>query len=400
MRLSEQVLTTDPPPLSPFMTRAKKLQMEGRKIAVLAQAVVDYCPPERFSEALRQALADNEPGLHLYSPDAGRADLRHGLAEYLVDNFGITADPVSELIVTPGANMAAYQALGAILAPGDEALLIAPWYFNHEMTITLLGAKVRQVTAAAANRFIPTVEAILEAWSPDLRVLVLVNPNNPTGAVYPAEWIRSLAAAMVADPRWRDVWLLADQTYQEIYFTDERPLSLASLPALRERTITVGSFSKSLALAGWRLGFLHGPPALIEEVMKIQDSSVICAANPAQQALAATLRHRDELVDYFQDKRLVLAKRRDALLSPLLSAPGWRIEIPAGACFAFATLPEPLTAEAFAWRLLEEGGVAVVPGHHFGPGGERSIRLSFGAGTEEELAEAGRRIREFTKEAL
>ncbi len=399
---------TSPPPLSPFMDRAREISGAGGDLINLAQAVVDFAPPETYLRALTEGLASASspagPALHLYSPDAGISELRQALSLYLAESFDIPADPDANIIVTPGANHAAYMALSALLEPGDEALLITPWYFNHEMTVTLLGGKVCTVPALPERNFSPSIEEIASAWSPRLKVLIMVSPNNPTGACYSDEWIKQLGRLLTTDSRWQDVWLLSDQTYQEIYFTHERPLSPASLEQLRPRTITVSSFSKSLALAGWRLGFITAPDELIAEVLKIQDSSVICASHAAQWALAKTLADHETLSEYFSASRKILSGRRDALIQPLIADKRFTLSIPDGACFAYLGLGGMISGETFAWDLLESAQVALVPGIHFGghvpchgqinreavP--DTHVRLSFGSGSRSRLAEAATRI--------
>ncbi len=397
MRFAQSLTATEPPPLTPLMARAEALRKTGRDVRVLAQAMVDYPPPTVFTASLAEALTRGESALHRYAPDPGIPELRAALRDYLHRAFGLSADPGTEILVSPGANHAAFMALTALLEPGDEAVLLTPWYFNHAMTVTMVGARVRSVPVAPDEGFVPPVSRILQAWTPRTRVLVLVTPNNPTGACYREAWLRELAAALDHDERWRGVWIITDQTYQEITFTGDRPCSLATLPGMRERTITIGSFSKSLALAGWRLGFLAGSQTLVEQVLKIQDSSVICAPYASQWALARTLSD-PRLEAYLSDKRALLRARRDALLAPLLDEAALEVFVPEGACFVFLGLPPGTDGNRFAWQLLEERGVAVVPGAPFGSDWSRYLRLSFGSGADRDLSEASARLVEQLRE--
>jgi len=425
MRIPARVRATMAPPLRPLMERAAARRREGRELFMLAQAMVDCPPPPAFTRALADALRAGDPAMHRYAPDPGTAELRRALAAHLAGSFGLAPDPERELLVTPGANQAAYQLLSVLLDPGDEALLVTPWYFNHEMAIRLLGGRARTAPAEAASGFVPSIESLLAAWTPRLRLLVLVSPNNPTGARYPDDWLRALAGAIAGDERWRGVWILCDQTYQELYFEGGPPLSLGALPELSGRVLTVGSFSKSFALAGWRLGFLCGPAGVLDQALKVQDSSVICAPHAAQIALAHVLDAREEAEAYLATSRERLRRRRDALLAPLREAGRWELNVPGGACFAFVGLPggassasrlaaaastaapataapaiaasepagaQPGAAAAFAGSLLEAEGVAVVTGEVFGPRWSRFLRLGFGTESEERLSEAGRRI--------
>jgi aspartate/methionine/tyrosine aminotransferase len=374
------------------MERAAQLRRAGRELIVLAQAMVDYAPPRTFLEALDEGLREPGGRLHGYAPDPGLPELRAALRGYLEASFGLAVDPQTELLVTPGANHAAYTAFATLLEPGDEAILITPWYFNHEMSLRLLDVTPKLVTAAPEDGFVPSLEALEAAWTPRTRLLTLVTPNNPTGARYSDDWLRALARLLADSPRWRAVTLLVDQTYQELHYTAPAPLSPAALDGLPERTITVGSFSKCFALAGWRLGFLAAPAGLVAEALKIQDSTVICAPHAAQWALARTLEAGVETGRYLEEKRRLLRGRRDALLAPFAEAGRPLPLTPAGACFAFLPLPAGCDGERVAGILLEEDGVVTVPGIHFGPGWGRYLRLSFGTEPEARLREAGRRI--------
>ncbi len=391
MKISRRVHSTMDPPLTGLMAECRRRAAQGRDVISLAQAVVDYDPPDAFLKALADGLEDPGSLIHRYTPDPGLDELREALSRYLGPAFGLDADPREEILVTPGANHAAYTALSAVLDQGDEALLLAPYYFNHQMTVRLAGGVPRVLDGDPEEGFLPPVSGIAEAWTPRLRCLVLVHPGNPTGTVIPPGWIRELAELITLDPRWEDVWLVTDQTYQEIYLEGERPLSPASITGMRERTLTVGSFSKSLALAGWRLGFLCGPASFVSEAIKIHDTSVICASHPAQFALAAAL--DDPGLDaYLEEKRRLLRKRRDALLTPLKSDGRLNVQVPAGACFAFVGLPDGTEAAGFCRELLEEQDVAAVPGAAFGESWAAFMRIGFGHLPETRLEEGAARI--------
>jgi len=379
------------------MQRAAELRDRGRSLYVLGQAMVDYAPPGVFLEAMRSAGSSDWQDLHGYAPDPGREDLRVELSGYVERSFGLKVDPDQELLVTPGANHAAYTALTVLLEEEGEVVLISPYYFNHEMSISALGGTVRLVSGRAGHAFLPSIDQVLSAWTPRTRALILVHPNNPTGVCYPEAFLRELADAIADDSRWQDTWILCDQTYQEIYFGDRPPFSLASLGALKDRVLTISSFSKSMGLAGWRLGFLCGPAAFVKEALKIQDSSVICAPHAAQWALCRALQNVAACDAYFAEKRELLVARRDALLAPLEQARCLEVVRPGGACFAFVGLPDGLDAGVFAAELLESSDVVVVPGAPFGTDWKHYLRVSFGSGSDSYLAEAARRLVEFAE---
>ncbi|MBD3873562.1 MAG: pyridoxal phosphate-dependent aminotransferase, partial [Acidobacteria bacterium] len=254
------------------------------------------------------------------------------LARYAAQRLGVECDPERELIVTAGANQGCFATLMALVEPSDEVLLPSPWYFNHAMTLTALGAVPVPVPTSAEEKFVPTPDAVAAAITPQTRGLVLVNPNNPTGACYGDGLVERLVNLAIE----RDLWILSDQTYHELYYGAEPPLSPAAIPGARDRVVTAGSFSKSLGLAGWRLGFLAGPADFLDEVLKIQDCSVICAARAGQEGLLAVLPEAKQHVTRVRD---TLRDRRDRLVVSLRAAGLETFVEPAGSLFLLLRLP-------------------------------------------------------------
>jgi aminotransferase len=383
LRFSSNVARTELPPLVELSARARELADVGADVIRLDQGAVDIPPPREFVDAVRRALDDET--VHRYTPDPGLPDLRSALADYLADRFGVDHDPSTEVIVTAGANQGCFAALMALVEPGDEVLLPAPWYFNHAMTVTALGAVPVPVPTAVADSFAPDPDAVARAISSRTRGLVLVNPNNPTGARYADDLVSRLTGLIVE----RDLWLLADQTYHEVHFGDRSPLSPAAVTTARARVITATSFSKSLGLAGWRLGVLAGPADLIREVLKVHDCAVISASRPGQVGLLAALPVID---DHARLVRAELRDRRDRLMSELRAHGLETFCEPGGALFLLLRLPDQRDDWAFCRDLLDERHVVAVPGSAFGPGGNGSIRISFGSASSDRIAEATRRI--------
>lgn len=363
--------------------RAVELAQQGADVIRLDQGAVDIGPPAAFTERVIEALTD--PEVHRYAPDPGLPGLCDALARYGCERFGVEWDPRSEIVVTAGANQACFAALLAMVEPGDEVLLPSPWYFNHAMTVTALGAIPVPVPTRAEEGFSPTAEEVAKAITHRTRVLVLVNPNNPTGARYKDHLIRELAELAVE----KDLWVLSDQTYHELHFGTEPPLSPVAVARARDRVVTVGSFSKSLGLAGWRLGFLAGHSKLVAEVLKIQDCSVICAGRAGQEGLREALPNAREHVARV---RTTLHERRDGLVAALRAADLDAFVEPGGSLFLFLRLRGVNDDWSFCRRLLEEQHVVAVPGSVFGPGGEGSLRLSFGSTSPGGLVEAAGRI--------
>jgi aspartate/methionine/tyrosine aminotransferase len=388
MKFNSNVMATEMPPMVELARRALELAEGGADVIRVDQGAVDVVPPAAFMERVTASMSD--PAVHRYAPDPGLPGLRAALARYGADRFGVEWDPDTEIVATPGANQACFAALLAIAGPGDEVLLPAPWYFNHAMVVTAIGAVPVPVPTKSEDGFIPTSEAVSAAITPKTRALALVNPNNPTGVVYPDESIEELIALAIE----HDLWVLADQTYHDLCFAGSTPLSPAAVPRARERVVTVCSFSKSLGLAGWRLGFVAGSPELVDQILKIQDCSVISAARSGQEGLLAAL---PGIADHTARVRTELVERRDRLVNALRAEHLDRFVEPEGSLFLFLRLPGGGDSLAFCQRLLEEKLVVAVPGSAFGTGGEGSIRISFGSASGAQLKEAVQRIAVLTE---
>ncbi|MFC2144323.1 pyridoxal phosphate-dependent aminotransferase [Acidobacteriota bacterium] len=388
MRFNRNVQRTEMPPMVELARRAVELAQQGADVIRLDQGAVDIAPPAAFVEGVLEALAD--PEVHRYAPDPGLPGLRAALARYGSESFDVAWDPRSEIVVSAGANQACFAALMALVEPGDEVLLPSPWYFNHAMTVTALGAIPVPVATRVEEGFAPTVGAVAEAITPRTRVLVLINPNNPTGARYEDDLIRELVQLAVE----KDLWVLSDQTYHELHFGTAPPLSPAAVVGARDRVITIVSFSKSLGLAGWRLGLLAAHADVVTEILKIQDCSVICAARAGQEGLLAALPGIEAHVMRTRD---ALLERRDRLVAALRAANLDAFIEPAGSLFLFLHLPDVHDDWDYCHRLLEEQHVVAVPGSVFGPDGEGSIRLSYGSTAPDRLGEVADRIANLRK---
>ena len=239
------------------------------------------------------------------------------------------------------------------------------------------------------------VAAILKGLRAGARIAVLVSPNNPTGAVMSKKDLQELSRGLEGC----DGAIISDETYDRFNFQGEGEfLSPAALDGLKERTVVVGSFSKCLALAGWRIGYLHGPKTFVKEALKLQDSMMICAPVVSQVAAMAALKSGG--VKVIEDRRRELLRRRDILRQGLSSIDSLHWLEPSGAFFAFPSLDDDLDDREVALSLLEKAHVAVIPGSAFGRHGRGHLRLSFGNVEAARLEEACRRVREFFQNEL
>ncbi len=386
MHISERVRQLLPALMDEVKTRMAALRRAGVRVINLGQAIPDIAPSPALLAAARQAL--EEPDTHIYSPDAGLPALRAALAADLAAQNGLRCDPETEVLITAGANQAFLTAMLTLLDPGERVLLPAPFFFNHEMAVRLAGGVPVSVPLSEESGFALRLENLRPYLDPPPRALVLVTPNNPTGAVYDPDELVVIGREAAA----RGIAVVTDETYRHFLYEGARHLSLAALPDMREQVITIGSFSKAYGMTGWRVGYMVAGAEFIAQALKVQDTMVICAPVIAQKAALGALR---ESSHYLADRLAVLERRRRLLAEELARIPGLSWRPARGAFFAFVRVAGCRDSPATALAVLEEAHVATIPGSLFGPAGEGFLRLSYGAAGLEDLAEACRRLARF-----
>ncbi|MDQ2809773.1 MAG: pyridoxal phosphate-dependent aminotransferase [Chloroflexota bacterium] len=380
MYLSQRVLTTAAPIIADLGELAAACRAAGQDVINLGQGVSGFPPPAAALAAARAALTD--PATHVYGPEPGVPVLGHAIARKWLRDAGVTLDPDTEIIVTAGANQAAALAVLACTDWGDDVLLPSPYYFNSAMLAHLTGLHAIEAPLAAADGFALRWECLAPHLTPRTRAALLTTPGNPTGAVAdPAELARCIRELVA-----RGITPIVDETYEYFVFDSARHWSPAADPDLRPHIVTVGSFSKSFGLAGWRVGYLFGPPDLVRQALKVQDTLVICAPVISQIAVAAALDS-----DYYPAlaaQRAELAARRAALRAGLATIPALTWAETHGSLFAFLRVAGDPPAAALARRLITEAGVQLIPGSAFGHAGAGHLRLSYGAASVAEIAAA------------
>ncbi len=357
----------------------------GGRIFPLAQAVPDFPPPPPVREALQACLADE--ATHRYTVDPGLPELRRAIARVLGGRRGAGWDAEEQVIVTAGANLAFAEVLPALVDPGDDVLLLSPYYLNHGMAVELLGARPVEVPLDAERGFAVDLQALERALTPRSRVLVIVNPSNPIGSVIGRIEMERLLAFAAAN----GLWVVSDETYED--FVLEPPAdgwaSAAGVHGHQGHVVVLGSFSKSCGLSGWRVGWIAGPGPLLHEVLKAHDTMIICAPVAGQRGALASLQGDRSWLEPLQAE---LAARRRAVLDFLARSPVLEAAEAASQGAMFVLLRprgRPLVdSTQAALDIVRTTGVALVPGAAFGRCGEGWLRLSFaGAGTAV-LAEA------------
>ena len=364
--------------------RARELRAKGQDIASLTLGEPDFDTPAHIQTAAADAM---KKGLTHYSPVAGILELRQALARKLKDENGLDY-AASEIVITNGAKQAIGNAVFALIEPGDEVILLSPYWVSYEITIRLAGGVPVIIKAGVEEDFKVPPERIATALTDRTKLIILNSPNNPTGAVWSEAELSALAEVVKSHPR---LMVLSDEIYEYILF-DGKMTSFAAIPAMRERTVTVNGFSKSFAMTGWRLGYAAGPAPLAQAMARLQ-SGFTAGANSFVQhaALTALSAPRDDV----EQMRRRYEARRDMVVTALARLPELRLAPIPATFYAFPNVGAFLgrkagnhvmdSVETLCDWLLEENGVATVPGSAFGD--PNCIRLSFATG-EAELARA------------
>lgn len=357
-----------PPPVGEAQGWLRELPEDGRTLLDLAQAVPSEPPPA----ALRAHLAEvvQRPDTHAYTDILGRADLRRAVAAHFAGHYGghVTAEQVA---VTAGCNQAYCFAAAAVAGPGDEVILPTPYYFNHQMWLEMQGVRPVHLPCDMDRGAVPDPDAAAERITGRTRAIVLVTPNNPTGAVYPPAVIE----AFFELARAHRLALIIDETYKDALPAAGAPHALFRRDDWPRTLIHLYSFSKTYSLTGHRVGTLTAAPALLSAVAKMADCVMIA---PPVTGQAAALFALERLADHREARRRRMAERVDDLRRAF-AAPELRYElVSAGAYFAYLRHPFPgATSTEVARRLVREQKVLTLPGAMFGPGQDAFLRLAF-----------------------
>jgi aminotransferase len=347
----------------------------------------DFITPD----VIRQAgIASLGRGETRYTSNSGILELRRAIAEKWCSLYGVEYGPDTEVLVTVGGSEALYLALTAILNPGDEVVIPEPCFVSYEAEVSFATGTPIPIATRVENTFQVTGAEIEAAITPKTRAVLINYPNNPTGAVLDHQ--RMLEIAAVAERH--DLLVISDEIYDRLFYYGTHT-TFSSLPGMRDRTVVVGGFSKDYAMTGWRLGFALGPADIMDAMRKIHQYTIMSASTTAQMA-AITALTDPAAEDAVLAMRASYDLRRKLLVGGLNSI-GMPAFEPRGAFYAFPDIrASGMTSETFAWTLLEEEKVAVVPGPAFGQGGEGYVRICY-ATAQEQIEEALERMEHFVR---
>jgi aminotransferase len=337
-----------------------------KDLIALARGDPDLSTPLHIVEAAKQAL---DQGYTHYTHWAGMPELRKAIADKLWQDNSIRVDPETEVLVTTGAQEAVFLVCLALLDPGDEILVPDPHYMTYDTAIALAGAKAVLVPTFEKDDFEVQPEEIVRHITTQTKAVLLVSPNNPTGGIIRPETVREIAA--LAEKH--NFIVISDEIYEKFIYDDVQLLSIASLPGMRERTVTINGFSKTYAMTGWRIGYLSAPAGFIRALEALKHTVSICAPAVSQAAALAALTGSQDCIQEalatYAERRLVLMKGLDEL--------GLSYGRPHGTFYVFASVAATgLSSMDFAITLLQKAQVLVLPGSSFGPNGEGFVRFS------------------------
>lgn len=349
------------------LQRANKLQSQGMEVIHLEIGEPDF---DTSPNVISSAVKAMNKGQTKYCPPAGLPQLRECIAKVSGEKRGLSFKP-EEVVVTPGAKPILFFALQACVNPGDEVILPDPGFPIYDSAVGFCGGIPKPVPIIEKDdNFTLDLDILERSISPKTKAVILNSPHNPTGGIIPEKDLQ-IIASLVRD---KDILIISDEIYSDIYY-EEKPVSIASFPGMKERTVIVDGFSKSYAMTGWRLGYGIMPQTLAEHFAKLAVNTHSCTPPFVQLAgLEALQNGQDSLQNMVREFKA----RRDILVEGLRKIPGFRCPTPRGAFYAFPNVDDTgYDSSALADKLLNEGGVATLEGSSFGAAGKGYLRLSY-----------------------
>ena len=365
------------------MEKATKMQQAGENVIHLEIGRPDFDTPEKIKEAAYESL---KAGHVFYTSNYGIPALRKEIAKWETEHHGVQYD-ADEVLVTVGVGEATYASMAAFLEDGDEVLVPNPVWLNYIHVPSSLGAVPVTYNLKEENNYQIDMEELESKITDKTKMIVIVNPSNPTGGVLSRETLEKLSQLAIKN----DLLVVADEIYSQLVYDDTKHVSIASLPGMKERTITLGGFSKAYSMTGWRLGYMCAPRGIIAACVRVHQYTITCASSFVQEAAVTALR---DCADDVEAMRQEYQRRKDYAVKALNEINGISCNDPQGAFYIFVNVKSlGMSSMEVAEYFLEEAKVAMVPGSAFGSEGEGYLRLSY-ACSYEDLQEAIRRIKD------
>ena len=362
--------------------KALELEAQGKKIIHMEIGKPDFDSPVAAKEEVKDAL---DKGIVHYTPMAGIPELRQAIAGKVKRDNGIDADPKSEIMVTAGACEAISAIMLTLLNPGDEILIPSPFFPAYSEQAIIVGANLVPVPLRMENEFRLQVEDIEERITPRTKILLINTPNNPTGAILELDDLQKIAKLA----QERDLIVISDECYDEFVF-EGKHISIATLPGMKERTITINSASKAFSMTGWRVAYAIGPSPIIKYATKVHQNLSTCATSFAQVGAVEAYNNGKEFTKGMVSE---FKRRRELICDYLSQMKGIEFVVPKGAFYVFPSIKNLCMDEMnFCNYILEEAGVAIVPGNSFGEYGKGFVRMCY-ACSYEQIEEAMQKMK-------
>jgi aspartate/methionine/tyrosine aminotransferase len=364
--------------------KVKNLRIMGSDIIDLTIGEPDFNTPSHIKEAALKALAENKTH---YTNGQGIIELRRAIANKLKKDNKIGVDPEAEILVAPGAKQAIFYSLLAVLNPGDEVLIPEPYWLSYPDILKLAQGVPVGMPSREEDCFKIGIKELKRAVSCRTKALILNSPNNPTGIIWNKEDLQQIASFVYE----HDLMVISDEIYEKIIFDDKDFISIASLPYMHERVITINGFSKSYAMTGWRIAYLAGPEKIVTQIVKVNQHIATCSSSLSQYAALEALKGPQEelnaMVKEYKERRSILIKE-SAQLNKM------SFFTPQGTFYAFLNIKKLGVSSLEAASLfLDKAGIATIPGSAYGPSGEGYLRICFTV-SKKHILEAIGRLRE------
>lgn len=369
------------------MEKANKMQAAGENIIHLEIGRPDFDTPQKIKDAANASLA---AGHVFYTSNYGNPALRKAIAKKMREKNGCDYSE-NEVMTTIGVCMATYSAMAAFLEEGDEVLVPNPVWLNYIHVPTSLGAKAVTYSLKEENNYQIDLAELESKINDRTKMLVIVDPSNPTGGVFSRETLEAVAQIAIK----HNLIVISDEIYEQLVYDGTEHVSMASIPGMKERTITLGGFSKGYSMTGWRLGYLCAPVEVIQACVRLAQYTTVCAPSFVQEAAITALEECDEDVEIMRQE---YQRRKDYVVNALNAIDGISCNNPQGAFYIFVNIKSlGMTSKEVAEYLLDNAKIALVPGSAFGSEGEGYLRISY-ATAYDQLVEACERIKKAVAE--
>lgn len=369
--------------------KSRELAAQGHKVINLSIGEPDFKTPKHICEAAKDAI---DKGFHSYTPVSGIPELRKAIADKFKRENNIDWKP-ENIVVSTGAKHSLANVISCLVNPGEEVIILAPYWVSYSEMVKLAEGKSVILEGKLENDFKVSAAEVEAAITPKTKIIMYASPNNPTGSVYSEEELRAIGEVVA---RHENVFVLADEIYEYINFTDKGHFSIGSIPEIKDRVITVNGFAKGFAMTGWRLGFIGAAKWIADAVDKLQGQVTSGTNHIAQRAAVVAW---DDM-SAPESMKMAYQRRRDLVVGLLKEVPGFKVNVPEGAFYAFPDVSYYFgksdgtttinNADELAMWLLETAHVAMVGGGSFGA--PNCMRLSTAA-SDEALVEAVNRIK-------